>query len=297
MEQFFADVYYEVASARSRPAFEVFIELLRLYAAILAETTNWMSKQSRTGALGRFLRGEIERAGTDRLTLITFNQDLVIENAIQRLYRRPGVWCLQALYGDIGAIPVSYGPRSVIPAFEHHHPGCLHLAPVRLLKLHGSLNWGLRTTTPNPRAATIFPADLRRSVFLLNTRTVIALPAIRTRAVGRKGRERWYWWPLVVPPIYEKQRVTGIDLLQGLWTQAREAIEQAERVTLVGYSLPDADIGGKQMLRRAFATNTALDGVDCVNPDAGMTPKIVHTLGCKAVRLYSDLDSYARLAR
>lgn len=57
MEQFFADVYYGVAAvptaraaaAAAAPAIEVFIETVRLYSQVLAETTNWVSALPRPG--------------------------------------------------------------------------------------------------------------------------------------------------------------------------------------------------------------------------------------------------------
>jgi hypothetical protein len=54
MEQFFADVYYEVAS-NDPDAFPVFVELLHLYAVVLAHTTNWMACRNRPGLIGKLL--------------------------------------------------------------------------------------------------------------------------------------------------------------------------------------------------------------------------------------------------
>jgi len=45
LEQFFADVYYDVATNRTAQSFEVFVSLLDLYAQVLEETTNWMAER------------------------------------------------------------------------------------------------------------------------------------------------------------------------------------------------------------------------------------------------------------
>ncbi|HCF99022.1 MAG TPA: hypothetical protein DEV93_00595 [Chloroflexi bacterium] len=112
---------------------------------------------------------------------------------------------------------------------------------------------------------------------------------MRTSALSRS---RWYLWPLLVPPIYEKQRITGMNLLQSLWDQAAVEIETAERLVIAGYSLPESDILARQLLRRSYAANTALSAIDIINPDAGLGPKIQHVLGAKVIRIYSDVRSF-----
>ncbi len=149
LEQYFADVYYEVASTRSPEAFAVYVALLRLYAGTLAATTNWMASSPRpTGVVGRLLRKELEEAGREKLTVITFNHDLVIENEVARLPRLGAKWCLSSLYGDPDLDLLS-APGNA-ERFPHHHRDCPHESPITLLKLHGSLNLGSTTIGPGP---------------------------------------------------------------------------------------------------------------------------------------------------
>jgi hypothetical protein len=292
MEQFFADVYYEVASEDER-AFPVFVELLHLYAVVLGATTNWMGCRPRAGLLGKLLRSEIDLAGGDEVSVITFNQDLVLENELSALPSRYGEVFLHTLYGDPGLDGLFGRGVASDERFQLRPPDESAVpVPVKLYKLHGSLNWMLRTRNSDPEVGTLFPRDRRRerSVFVLDRRVIADNQMMNTEAGA--GRSRWYLWPLVVPPIYDKQRIVAMDLLRSIWDKARQSLAEADRVVLLGYSLPDADIQARQMLRAAFTTNPRLDAIDCINPDATLGARLKSTLNTNVVRMYHDLASY-----
>jgi hypothetical protein len=287
LEQFFADVYYEVATHRSATAFEVFKTLLRLYLRVLARTTNWMAVRRDEGVLGKIMRSHLTAAHEDQLTVITFNQDLVLENIVARLPRTAGTWCLEGLYGDPTITPVTRKGANIFPL---HQPGCQHRAPIRLLKLHGSLNWTLRTSKKQPTLATLFPTDRDKPIYLIDERQAILDVAEQNTGVG-PGRRTWFLWPLIVPPIYDKQRITGMTVLQNLWDQAEHAVRDADRLVLLGYSLPEADVLARQMLRRGFLANR-LTAIDCINPNVEIAAKLKQHLACKVVRLFHDAGTY-----
>jgi hypothetical protein len=289
LEQFFADVYYEVASQRRKPAFDVLVGLMRLYAQVLAETTNWMAVHQGLGALDKLLRLETLIAAPHHPTVVTFNQDLVIENVVARLPRQSDRWCLSSLYGDV-TLSQLFATESGASVFNHHAAGCVHNPPIELLKLHGSLNWGLQSTTEDPSLGTVFPRGKNRTVHVTNRRRVRVGGMMRSHRP--RGRNRWHLWPLLVPPIYDKQRVVGMQFLQTIWDKASVAISQADRLILVGYSLPESDISARQLLRRSFATNQKLNSVTLVNPDPTMVPKVQRVLGCQVLHVYADLPNY-----
>lgn len=286
LEQYFADVYYEVATERGSDAFGLFVELLHAYVQVLAATTNWMADKRGPGDLGRLLR--LELRGCERLTVITFNQDLVVENVALRLPRSQGKWCLESLYGDVSLSPL-FAPSDTVPVFNLHDESCSDSPPFRLLKLHGSLNWGVRSKTPEPRLATMFPPR-ERKIFVLDRRIYSDYQTMQGGT--KRGRQTWFLWPLIVPPIYDKHRVTGMAVLDQLWSAAREAVQSCDRLILAGYSIPDADIVAAQMLRRAFVSNSKLSCVECINPDARIVEKLKSKLACRVVKLYDGIPSF-----
>jgi hypothetical protein len=224
----------------------------------------------------------------DELTVITFNQDLVIENELATLPIRYGELALQSLYGTV-ALDAVPGLRNA--RFAHLVSETGSALPVRLLKLHGSLNWMVKTVERSPRPGTLFPPPSRsRQVYVINDREVSDNIALRTGAI--QGRSRWYLWPVVVPPIYDKQRIVAMDLFREVWNRARDALENAERLLLVGYSLPEADILARQMLRRTFTRNEGLDAIECINPDVALVVKLKTVLGPNVVRIFHDIPSY-----
>ena len=209
----------------------------------------------------------------------------MIENEVAALPRVAGTWCLRGLYGDIDLSQAASHRRSKFP---HHDTACAHRAPIRLLKLHGSLNWIIRTRRQDPELGTLIPSLRAREhlVFVHDARQ-----AFHHDARFGGATRPWYVWPLIVPPIYDKQRLFGTALLSEVWDKARKSIEEAERLTLLGYSLPDADVFARQMLRRAFATNP-LQRVDCINPDPSVAAKLKAILGCRVVGMYDTVDAY-----
>jgi hypothetical protein len=46
------------------------------------------------------------------------------------------------------------------------------------------------------------------------------------------------------------------------------------------------------MLRRAYTSNTSLNAIDCINPDAGVAEKLKSALGFRAIRLYDSIEDY-----
>jgi hypothetical protein len=287
LEQFFADVYYEVVSHRSTRAFNVLKSLLRLYMRILAATTNWMAVRPDEAVIGHIIRREMRTAGADELTLVTFNQDLVLENIVARVPRSRDRWCLESLYGDVGLSVIT---RRGEGRFPLHGPRCRH-KPIRLFKLHGSLNWWLRTREAEPSLSTLFPTDRNKPVFVSNDREASG-DVEKIQSQTATGRKTWYLWPLLVPPIYDKQRITGMAVLQEVWDAAEKAIREAQRLVMIGYSLPDADVLARQMLRRAYVRNSNLVSVDCVNPSTAVVEKLKTALDCKVVKMFNDADTF-----
>jgi len=97
----------------------------------------------------------------------------------------------------------------------------------------------------------------------------------------------------LVPPIYDKQRITGTGLFTEVWEQARQAILETDHLAMLGYSLPDADVFARQMLRRAFSGNTALEQVSVINPNPAVSSKLRVVLGPRVIHSYADIESYA----
>lgn len=260
------------ASART-----AYFDLVRLYQSELLKTTNWMI--GRIGMLRRLILAELKVRAT--VTILTFNHDLLAENALDRLPQRQyqGAWCLQHAYGlsDLEMI------RSDDDAFDYECPGCDGRL-VRICKLHGSLNWVFRTRESDP------PADLgrkgrTRKLFLWANKRLPEQPG--SRLITPKGRN-WYLWPLIVPPVYEKHGLL-LDELDRVWRLAADEVARADKVIFWGYSFPRADLHARYFFDRAANENDALRESVLIDPDPGAGGSLWEALRPHSVRHYRHI--------
>ncbi len=171
-----------------------------------------------------------------RATVITMNYDTIIERlaplAIWPWYHLPSTWSPGGVYrlhpADLfgGLPPTVPTPPSEIVDPSGKGGTVLRRAPetLRLIKLHGSLDWFAAPTDPTGSTLvrwTPGPAPAE------DDETLLGHPP---------GRE-----PFLVPPDANKSPYFTNPVMRELWAQARTALERATRVSLVGYSLPATD--------------------------------------------------------
>jgi hypothetical protein len=85
-----------------------------------------------------------------------------------------------------------------------------------------------------------------------------------------------------------------MHLLQQAWDKAHERLRACDRLVVVGYSVPDADVLAKQMLRTAVRQNASLECVECINTDPSVAVKIREVSDLPVVRLYADIPHFLK---
>lgn len=252
LEEHLGRLYFEMRTKPTEANVAAYYDLINLYADDLLATTSWMTKRS--GPIRRVLQRELDEGR--QVSVITFNHDLLIENALSMVSsaRYGHVWCMQHAYGFPESIGVCANQRE---AFDWGCPG--HRGQhIPLLKLHGSVNWVFRTRAAHPPAE----ASRRRRDLLVWTNR--ELPIHNRRLSGDK--RDWYLWSLIVPPIYEKHGYIR-DELQRVWDQAGVVLRAADRVVFWGYSFPRADVHARYFLQSAAQANRAIRKPVLINPD------------------------------
>jgi hypothetical protein len=290
MEEFFKGLFYDVQSApagrRRREAADLYADMVTVYATVLRRTTNWICRDGRRGGpVGRLIAAAV--ALPEDLTIVTFNHDLVVENEITKRARLQERWCLPEGYGTFGSqLSVSH-PGGDVPLMRRHLVGCDHSRTIRILKLHGSLNWYVRMRTKKPPVSVLLGEGGARSPSVTMRREIPA-QVVFTRS--GTGRTQWRTWPLIVPPVYGKQlAITG--LLANVCQDAYAAVAATSRVVFVGYSLPPADIEAEKMFQRALTDNTDLRTIEVVNPDPASSARYA-SLFPRPMRWFPDLDQF-----
>lgn len=152
--------------------------------------------------------------------------------------------CPADLFADLP--PTSPSPQSTVVVLPRLYATPVELprpAPktLRLIKLHGSLDWFAARNDPTGATLVRWEADL---------------------GAAPPGRE-----PFLVPPDANKSPYFDNPLVRELWLRSRVALEQAESVTLIGYSLPATDTTFAGMLADTIGSrNVPVTVVDC-KPD------------------------------
>src|SRR3989449_553168 len=156
----------------------------------------------------------------NRNVVIRFNYDLLLEEALDRL-------TIPFCYG-LGTANVTYD--STARSTPEPEGGSL-----LILKLHGSLNWGLR----GDHSITVFGSY--------------------DSAIAASGH------PYLVPPTWEKT-VSGPT--RTVWQRALQALTDAARLIVVGFSFRPTDSHFKYLLAAGLMQNSALRHIVVVNPRA-----------------------------
>jgi hypothetical protein len=209
-----------------------------------------------------------------RATVITFNYDTLVESGVESAYllpehRRIEVSKLTQIIDPPGAqehnkVHASDVLRGQPPAVNDRDR---EPAPTfRLLKLHGSIDWWRAyndisgTTLARWGETGRFGEEVNFSE--------------QERRALLPGRGRF-----IVPPLATKAPYYTAPLLHQLWQDAYEAIAGADRLTLIGYSLPLTDFVVSGMVESAMRSWTRAVPVDVVDRNPDPVVRRVEALG------------------
>jgi hypothetical protein len=288
MEEIFKDAFFDLQENRAdEVAHAGYVALVELYLRVLRETTNWLAPDVRRGGpVGRLIAAAADQS--DEVAIITFNHDLVIENEVNRRAHLRARWCLDHGYGSVGQSLRLVAPTASAALFPlHADGGCDHTRQIRILKLHGSLNWVVRLSGSKPTANYLTGGAGSGPVLLLPTRTLTE----RTVFVRQgQGRTQWDTWPVVVPPVYAKQALRSA--VHDAWDDARTAVTEADRVVFFGYSLPVIDVEAEKLFERALAQNDAVQWIDVIDPGAAAASRYAGLAPAFPVRWYPSLTAF-----
>jgi hypothetical protein len=172
------------------------------------------------GALRKNLYTKLVTKLEPKDTIITLNYDTVLDGAL-----------LSSGWDPIKGYGLSGGPQKFKWKMTRPAPSP-YLANVKLLKLHGSLNWLVRG-----RYAEV------QKVFEAKPTRVVLSNSLGSNEVAGFIRQ-------IIPPIYGKffQHAHW----QSLWLSAYEAIVDADMIVVIGCSLIESDFHLSGILSRAM---------------------------------------------
>ncbi len=158
-------------------------------------------------------------------TLITLNYDTLLEEGLRSTQVGES---LRQLY-NAPLTPLAPHGGSSDSTFNSN---------LRLLKLHGSINWfhsGAAHRNEEPIYA-------------------VRLHYFRNDHFWQDGQDYWVAGrvPLIVPPLAHKEGFYANSSLRAVWSAAASALREAEHVYCIGYSMPMTDL----TVRALLAANT-----------------------------------------
>ena len=279
MEEVFNYIYGDAFSpSADESSFDVYADLVRMYQEAIARTTNKLSGTSPRG-VGGLLKHLWATKGEREISFVTFNQDLLIERAIDNVAhhgRYDGMpWDVRQCYG----IRMSRYLGGGGPFFQATTPG----KSISVLKLHGSLNWVYKVRSGE---------DPRNYIRAVPQRFHCVTDVAVTTHYRFKERSRTMpVIPFVVPPIYEKSTQYQ-EAIDPIWRRAEKTLMDADRLIIFGYSFPSADFAAKRLLRRAFHSNRQLDEVAVIDPASAVPHRIGDLLPDASVFHHRTVPGY-----
>lgn len=180
-------------------------------------------------------------------TVITFNYDTIIERvgfqATGGCGERPN---RSPKYEMNFYSPLVKDIRSIYKRIGESYAGHPFF---RLIKLHGSTNWYY---TRSPKFET-------QQIYFVPTRERTPFLDISPPIDGfLEHMER-----LIIPPVADKSPFYTHALVRTMWSEAAKAIDDADEVYFVGYSLPETDLTVRQLVKshiteekKVFIVNT-----------------------------------------
>lgn len=200
-----------------------------------------------------------------RAMAITLNYDTLIEAAV-RTYPLPlGPLGQSATPNDVlDNYPVMGGVGGIVP------PQCRR-STFQLLKLHGSIDWFV--AYGDKTGATVQRVDAPSKM---------GYPAIEPAHRARAARGLA---PFIVPPTVTKSSYYDNPVTSWIWQHAGQAIGMANRIALVGYSLPRGDLAMSAMVAEAIHSRSTV--LEIVNPCPAPPGALLRELGADYLEVVS----------
>jgi hypothetical protein len=166
-------------------------------------------------------------------TIITFNWDITHESALWRAKK----WHFADGYG----FQCEDAPKGA------------H-SKIKLLKLHGSVNWAQRNEH-----------DFEPSI---EHKTTFFAGSFDSHDIYLKAAGQWNEGRYLIIPSYLKD-IASNPLLLKLWNQASDVLASATEVIVIGYQLYPADAPARQLLGTSLLRNERLSTIQLISPNKG----------------------------
>jgi len=149
-----------------------------------------------------------------------------------------------------------------------------------LLKLHGSINWGLCQ-----KCGKIIPSDIKSAPFGRLTKNKRAYYDLGSNINKIKHCDKPLKnTPLIIPPTWNKTQYHGA--VSSVWKKASKELALAENIFIIGYSLPESDMFFRYLYSLGVYSRTIIKNLIVINPDLAVKEKFEKLFGGLALKNY-----------
>jgi len=286
LERAIAMIYADIHNPQlEKSAIEAFRAIIKLFNRRVADTTNTLKPTNRF-KLYRILCQALDNGlSPDKVCIITFNQDLQIEKVLLKIQNTNR----SKKHGRILNFPYCYGinnaqdrlssPKGKTTTFPIGKP---KEPTLRILKLHGSLNWFSSHKSPRiPKNVILDPSRQ----YHITPREQVAPDLTFTT------KRKMYTFPLIIPPVTHKAGILHADM-HPLWQQAENALRVAKEVVVFGYSCPEMDFESANLIRRTIRANHNIEEFAVIDPNPLVFQRYVELTGLSRLYYFKNTDSY-----
>ena len=285
LEKVTAILFKDVISAppSERPAFSVFKSFLSLFCDILGETTNNL-RTDRETKMYQIISSYLKN-GTkpENITIISFNYDIYLEKVLASLalsFPNPDIiiFLIQHAYElNLEIFDITRPPRPRKGYFPIY-PG-MRKGGIKVLKLHGSLNWYSYYLTNPVDFVTMF--DIHRELKVTGEKEInSSLLKYRTREGQIVGT-----LPVIVPPLPRKSGFYHSKILR-LWRKANTALSAADELLIYGYSCPLTDEDSKNLLKDSISNSLRIKKISIIDSSPEVCERYIRIFTPKKVLWY-----------
>jgi hypothetical protein len=193
-------------------------------------------------------------------TVVTFNYDTIVEDTMIAL-DPPGT------SGWVRGAMLRYLPR---PAVGGHLGSAPPTQTFHLIKLHGSVDWFWTPGDTTGDSLCTVPSEATQD----------------DRDAALAGKD-----PFIIPPLSTKSSFFSLALVRERWQQAARALGQAERIMVMGYSVPLTDMSTVAMITQSVRSKVRWHIAD---PQASDVASRLERMGFAADRItqHPSLDDF-----
>lgn len=284
LEGVMATIYTDIFNPNLKDkAVEAFRILITLFNRRLADTTNQLPATRRRylyRIISHFLKTGVKPSD---MTIITFNQDIQIEKILEKLQNTK-------THNNIGKIfnfPFCYCMEfesTTVPTSETNifAEGDANSNGIKLLKLHGSLNWYSRHNSPNISPQAMFRPD--RQIHITRRRKI----NMYMRYTGKNRRQ--HTLPVIIPPINHKSAILH-NAIQPLWHKAEKSLREANEVVIFGYSCPPTDFESSNLIQRSLV-NGIHEALWVIDPAPSILIRYIELVKPDQITYYPSAKDY-----